>query len=108
MLTTTILSVLPVTSRKYCQTPQNHRIDITTSLGNVQKWPQQLVRDSSSHTTVRMAPVILFVVAVGALAQYGLSDPLAIHGNYIGVFAGYNLKQRFSHQTGGVSENTTQ
>ena len=34
--------------------------------------------------------------------QCGLSDPLAIHANYTGVLASYNLKQRIAFRIGQV------
>ena len=46
--------------------------------------------------------MILLVVAIGALAQCGLSDPLALRGNYTGVLAGFNLKQRIAFRIGQV------
>ena len=46
--------------------------------------------------------MILLVVAVGALAQCGLSDPLALRGNYTSVVACFNLKQRIAFRIGQV------
>ena len=61
-----------------------------------------LLNHSSSYITVRMAPVILLVVAVGALAQCGLSDPLALLGNYTDTFVGFTIKQRIAFRIGQV------
>ena len=61
-----------------------------------------LVKHSSSHITVRMAPVILFIVAVGALARCGLSAPLAHRGNYTHTFVGFTLEQRIAFRIGQV------
>ena len=49
-----------------------------------------------------MAPAILLVVAIGALAQCGVGAPLAIRQNYTGVLAGYTLKQRIAFRIGQV------
>ena len=46
--------------------------------------------------------MILLFVAVGALAQCGLSDPLAIRRNNTNVVAGFNLKQRIAFRIGQV------
>ena len=46
--------------------------------------------------------MILLVVAIGALAQCGLGDPLVLHGNYTSVVACFNVKQRIAFHIGQV------
>ena len=61
-----------------------------------------MVRHITSKFTVRMAPMILLVVTVGALAQCGLSDPLALRENNTSFVAGLNIKQRIAFRIGQV------